>query len=85
MDLINYTPLGDKKNSDFFNEYLPRIYQRRSGAGIDELVGEMAGVVIQVEHCDIMGSRHVGGRQAADSRGAAPGLLPEEDGAPEDP
>ena len=24
MDLENYTPLGDKKNSEFFEEYLPR-------------------------------------------------------------
>jgi hypothetical protein len=52
MDLMNYTPLGDKKNSDFFNEYLPRIFQRRAGSGIDEIVQEMAGVVVQVEHGD---------------------------------
>ncbi|MDX2381377.1 MAG: hypothetical protein QNM02_16645 [Acidimicrobiia bacterium] len=50
MDLMNYSPLGDKQNSDFFNEYLPRIYQRRAGSGLDEIVREMAGVVVQVEH-----------------------------------
>ena len=52
MDLLNYAPLGDKKNSDFFNDYLPRVYQRRSDAGVDEMVGEMVGVLIQVEHGD---------------------------------
>ena len=52
MDLMNYSPLGDKKNSDFFEEYLPRVYQRRADAGIDEIVGNMAGVVIQVDHGD---------------------------------
>ena len=52
MDLANYTPLGDKENSDFFNDYLPRVYERRAASGLDDLVGEMAAVVIQVEHGD---------------------------------
>ena len=52
MDLATYTPQGDKKNSEFFNEYLPRIYDRRRQSGLDELVGNMAAVVIQVEHGD---------------------------------
>jgi hypothetical protein len=52
LDLLNYTPLGDKKNSDFFDSYLPKVYGRRAAAGIDDLVREMAAVVIQVEHGD---------------------------------
>lgn len=52
MELIDYSPLGDKENSGFFDEYLPRVYQRRADAGLDELVTEMAGVVVQVEHGD---------------------------------
>jgi len=52
MDLINYKSLGDKENSELFNEYLPRIYQRRADSGLDELVKEMAGVVIQLDHGD---------------------------------
>ncbi len=52
IDLSTYRPMGDKKNSDFFEEYLPRIYERRAGCGLPELVGEMAAVVIQVEHGD---------------------------------
>jgi hypothetical protein len=52
MDLVNYTPLGDKKNSDFFNEYLPKIYERRAESGLDEVVGDMVGVVIQIEPGD---------------------------------
>ena len=52
IDLSNYTPLGDKKNSDFFEEYLPKVYERRAATGLDEIVREMAAVVIQVEHGD---------------------------------
>jgi hypothetical protein len=52
MDLGTYTPLGDKKNSDFFNEYLPKIYERRQESGLDKMVGNMAGVVIQIEPGD---------------------------------
>ena len=52
MDLATYTPMGDKKNSEFFEEYLPKIYERRQSPGLDEIVGNMAGVVVQVEHGD---------------------------------
>jgi hypothetical protein len=52
MDLATYTPLGDKKNSDFFNEYLPRIYERRQESGLDQVVGNMAAAVIQIEPGD---------------------------------
>ena len=52
MDLDTYVLRGDKKNSGFFEEYLPRIYRRRAETGVDELVGDMAAVVIQVEHGD---------------------------------
>jgi hypothetical protein len=52
IDLATYTPLGDKKNTDFFDEYLPRIYERRTQSGLDEIVSKMVGVVVQVEHGD---------------------------------
>jgi hypothetical protein len=52
IDLASYQSLGDKKNSVFFEEYLPKIYERRAEAGLDELVGEMAAAVIQVQHGD---------------------------------
>lgn len=52
IDYATYTPMGDKKNTPFFEEYLPRIYERRAAAGLGDIVGEMAGVVIQVEHGD---------------------------------
>ncbi len=51
-DLSTYTPMGDKKNSDFFEEYLPRIYDRRTTSGLNDIVGHMAAVVVQVEHGD---------------------------------
>lgn len=52
IDLATYQPKGDKENSPFFEEYLPRIYERRAASGVDDLVGTMAGVLIQVEHGD---------------------------------
>ena len=52
IDLATYSPMGDKKNSDFFEEYLPKVYDRRAASGLPEMVGEMAAVVIQVQHGD---------------------------------
>jgi hypothetical protein len=52
MDLDTYRPMGDKKNSDYFEEYLPRVYDRRREAGLDQLVGNTAALVVQVEHGD---------------------------------
>jgi hypothetical protein len=52
LDLSTYTPMGDKKNSDFFEEYLPRVYERRAQSGLNEIVDTMSAVVVQVEHGD---------------------------------
>jgi len=52
IDLATYTPQGDKKNSEFFEEYLPKVYERRTAAGLSDIVGHMAAAVIQVEHGD---------------------------------
>jgi hypothetical protein len=49
FDLMSYTPRGDKKNSDFFHEYLPMIYERRTSSGVADQVGSMRAIVIQVE------------------------------------
>lgn len=54
MDLKTYQPKGDKKNSDFFYEYLPKIYQRRKETGLDELIGDMLAVMIQVNLGDLL-------------------------------
>ena len=52
IDLQSYVPKGDKQNSAFFTEFLGKIYDRRTAAGLPDVVGDMAGVVIQVEHGD---------------------------------
>ena len=52
IDLETYMPMGDKKNSEFFEEYLPRVYERRQKSGLDEIVRETAALVVQVEHGD---------------------------------
>ena len=52
MDLATYTPMGDKKNSDFFEEYLPKVYERREKSGLNQIVGNTAALVVQVEHGD---------------------------------
>ncbi len=47
-----YKPKGDKKNSDYFNEYRMKIYERRQSSGLDELLGNMHAFVIQVQTGD---------------------------------
>ncbi len=49
FDYEGYEPKGDKKNSDFFNDFRPRIYERRKASGIEDLVGNMRAVVLQVD------------------------------------
>ena len=50
IDLATYRPKGDKRNTPFFEEHLPRVYERRARSGLNQLVGTMAAVVIQVDH-----------------------------------
>ena len=52
IDLATYQPKGDKENTPFFQDNLPRVYERRSRSGLAQLVGGMAAVLIQVEHGD---------------------------------
>ena len=52
IDLATYEPMGDKKNSDFFEEYLPKVYERRQKAGLDQIVGTPQRWSSQVEHGD---------------------------------
>lgn len=52
FDIVGYEPKGDKKSSDFFNEYRLKIYERRQASGLDGLLGGMKGIVIQVQHGD---------------------------------
>ncbi|MEP3276365.1 MAG: hypothetical protein ABJN26_10805 [Stappiaceae bacterium] len=52
FDYSEYEPRGDKKNSEFFEEYLGKIYQRRQQCGTEELVGTMQAVLVQVESGD---------------------------------
>ena len=39
FDLTTYEPRGDKKNSEFFHQYLPMIYERRQSSGVADQVG----------------------------------------------
>jgi len=54
IDEMTYKPRGDKKNSDFFEEYRLKIYERRRSSGVEDLLGQMRAVVIQVEHGDAL-------------------------------
>lgn len=49
---IEYHPKGDKVNSDYFNEYKTKIYERRLSSGLEDLFGDMCGVVVQVQTGD---------------------------------
>lgn len=57
LDISTFEPLGDKKNSDFFNEYRLKIYQRRQQSGLEELLDGICALVVQVETRDAL-SRH---------------------------
>jgi hypothetical protein len=50
IDLATYRPRGDKRNTAFFEEFLPRVYARRAASGLEQVVGPMAAIVIQVDH-----------------------------------
>ncbi|SMG62743.1 hypothetical protein BMETH_127711211809, partial [methanotrophic bacterial endosymbiont of Bathymodiolus sp.] len=38
LPIMTYQPVGDKKNTDFFNDYRLKIYHRRKSSGIDDLL-----------------------------------------------
>jgi predicted KAP-like P-loop ATPase len=40
---------GDKKNSDFFEEYLQRLLEERDRSGLTEMIGEIEALMISVE------------------------------------
>ena len=52
IDLHTYTPKGDKKNSDYFNEYRLKIFERRTSSGLDDLLGNIKALVVQVQTGD---------------------------------
>ncbi|MCP4477986.1 MAG: hypothetical protein GY818_07850, partial [Planctomycetaceae bacterium] len=52
LDIMKYDPVGDKKNSDFFNEYRIKIYERRVASGIDDLLGKIRALAVQVDTGD---------------------------------
>ncbi len=54
LDIMTLAPTGDKRNSDFFDEYRLKIYQRRKESGLEALLGNMRGLVVQVEHGDAL-------------------------------
>ena len=54
LDLFSYQPVGDKKNSYFFNEYRLKIYERRRSSGLEDLLQEICALVVQVETGDAL-------------------------------
>ncbi len=54
LDLAEFEPLGDKKNSDFFNEYRLKIYERRKTSGLEELIDRICALIVQVETGDAL-------------------------------
>ncbi len=52
FDIMQYEPKGDKKNSDFFNEYRIKIYERRASSGLDDLLGNIRALVVHVDAGD---------------------------------
>ncbi len=54
VDIMTAVPTGDKKSSDFFNEYRLKIYERRLASGLDQVLNTMRAIVVQVEHGDAL-------------------------------
>lgn len=47
-----YQRYGDKKNSDYFEEFLLKMYDWRDGVGLVEQIQEMHSVVVEVDEAD---------------------------------
>lgn len=54
IDPLQYEPKGDKENSDFFETYKVKIYERRKSAGLEDLLQTIRALVVQVDHGDAM-------------------------------
>jgi hypothetical protein len=52
IDVTNYKPKGDKKNSEMFESYRGKIYERRRASGLEQLLGGIRAIVVQVERGD---------------------------------
>jgi len=52
VDIMTAAPLGDKKNSNFFNEYRLKVYERRKKSGLEDLLKNICALVVQVETGD---------------------------------
>ena len=52
VDIMTTAPLGDKKNSDFFNEYRLKVFERRKKSGLEDLLKNICALVVQVETGD---------------------------------
>lgn len=49
INSLNQQRFGDKKNSDFFEEYLPRLLAERDRIGLTEMIGGIEALLISVE------------------------------------
>lgn len=49
IDLMTYEPRGDKQNSDFFETYRLKVFERRTSSGLGNLLGDIKALVVQVE------------------------------------
>lgn len=50
LTVNQYERQGDKENSPFFEEFLPKIYERREKSGLSKLLKNMRAVLVQVQH-----------------------------------
>ena len=54
IDPLQYKPKGDKKNSEFFETYKAKIYERRKSCGLDDMLETIRALVVQVECGDAL-------------------------------
>jgi len=52
IEIMDYAPVGDKRSSDFFNEYRLKIFERRKSSGMEDMLGRICALVVSVETGD---------------------------------
>lgn len=58
IDILTYRPEGDKQNSDFFEEYRIRIFERRVSSGLEQMLGNLCGLVVHLDAGDAFAYMH---------------------------
>jgi len=51
---LTYAPKGDKHNSEYFEEYRIKIFERRKQSGLEDLLSDIVAIAVQVQTGDAL-------------------------------